>query len=122
MEIKRSVAILMAVLALHWVYMTFFCEWQFFILVLLYVALAYGIYKESKAARYLSLMILLLHLLFNISLIGFVYYPVNAGLSAADQIFLVEFDQTRFLVEVIPPTLFAFAAFFLLMFSAARRS
>jgi hypothetical protein len=121
MEIKRSVAILMAVLALHWVYMTLFCEWHFFILALLYVALAYGIYKGSKAARYLSLVVLLLHLFFNISLVGFVYYPVSAGLSAADQIFLLDFDQTRFLVEVIPPTLFAFAAFLLLIFFVARR-
>ena len=32
MEIKRSVAILMAVLALHWVYMTFFVSGNFLFL------------------------------------------------------------------------------------------
>ncbi|MED5431035.1 MAG: hypothetical protein VX920_01730 [Pseudomonadota bacterium] len=121
MEIKRYVAVLLAVLAMHWVYMTLFCEWQFFILTLLYVALACGIYKGSKAARYLSLVILLLHLFFNISLIGFVYYPVGEGVSGADQVFLLAFDQARFLIEVIPPTLVATATFFLLLFSAARR-
>lgn len=122
MEIKGSVAILMAVLSVHWVYMTFFCAWQFFILALLYVVLAYGIYKGSKAARYFSLMALLINLLFNISVIAFVYYPVSEGLSGADQVFILDFDEARFLVEVVPVTLVASAAFFLLMFSAARRS
>ena len=46
------------------------------------------------------------NLLVNIGTIAFVYYPNSvARVGDADEVFLVEFDNARFLLEVIPPTI-----------------
>lgn len=116
MKLDKFVVIMLSLMCLYGVYLCVFCGWEFVFVPVIYFSLAYGMYKRSKVARYVTLVVLLFHLLINISTIGFVYYPVSAeDLSSADQIFELEFDGARFLVEIIPPTIIAAVVFVVLL-------
>jgi hypothetical protein len=107
---------MLSLMFLHGIYLSIFCDWEFILVPVTYLALAYGIYKRSNVARYLTLILLLLHLLINISTLRFVYYPISAAeFSGADQFFEVEFDEARFLAEIIPPTIIAAVVFIFLL-------
>lgn len=60
--------------------------------------------------------------LVNIATIAFVYYPApEASLGSADEVFLVEFDHTRFLLEIIAPIISCLLGVLLLLSPSVAR-
>ena len=116
MKSNKFVETMLSLMFLHGIYLSIFCGMEFIVVPATYLTLAYGIFKRSKVARYLTLIVLLLHLFINISTLGFVYSPLSSDkLSGASQVFEVEFDHVRFLAEIIPPTIIASVVFIFLM-------
>lgn len=122
MKPNNVVEIMLVLLFLHGMYLSIFCGWSFFVVPVTYIALAYGIYKRNMVARYIALIVLFMHCVINISTLGFVYYPVSeAELMGVNQVFELEFDEARFLFEIIPPTIITVVTFITLWLPSVVR-
>ena len=103
---NRSVVMLLGFLSLFGIYLSIYCGIGYIAIIFAYLVCAALCYRVSRIGRYLSIFVMAVNLLVNITTIAFVYYPASdARVVDAEDVFLVEFDHARFLLEIIPPTI-----------------
>ena len=99
MRVEVLIGVFLFVLALFSVYLTVCGSYWFALLFIAYLACSYFIINLNNGFRYFALILLSGHSILNFLTLNLLYGTGRYS-NAALQVFLDDFDETRFLIEI----------------------
>ena len=114
MKVEVVVSLLVGLLSLFSLYLTVCGEVYYLVLSIVYGMCAYFLYNRNTVSRYVSFILVFGNFIINIATINLLY-GTGRDSNAALQVFLDDFNEVRFFIEVGFSTMISLAAIILLI-------